>query len=112
MISVINLNKPNGQDDLKEYYVFKGCNYFGCCPFFITFALMVIITNMTIMAVMAIMPKMHVMAVLALMTAISVLYCEGCNIYKFFYIGCYGNICSYEQISCNCHKSCNGHQQL
>ena len=59
-----NLNEPNGQDD---YYVFKGCNNFGCCLFYIPFALqdtIVTITNMIIMAVMAIIPVMYVRAIL------------------------------------------------
>ena len=49
---------------------------FGCCFFYITFALldtMNMITNMMIMAVMAIIPVIYVMAIFALMATMTVM---------------------------------------
>ena len=65
---------------------------------------------MIIMAVKVIIPVMHVMAILAPITTTTVIPITTVMvaIYKLFYIGCYGNSCSYE-LNCNCHNSCNGH---
>ena len=49
---------------------------FGCCFFYITFALldtMNMFTNMIIMDVMAIIPAMYVIAILALMATMTVM---------------------------------------
>ena len=38
-VEMVNLIEPNGQDDFKDYYVFKCCNDFVSYLFYITFAL-------------------------------------------------------------------------
>ena len=60
---------------------------------------MVIITDMKIMAVMVIMPVMHIMALMATLTVKAACNgsngnndCDGCNIYKCSYTGCYDNL--------------------
>ena len=57
---------------------------------------MAMITNMMIMAVMAIIPVMVILALMATIAVIPISTVMVKTSLKFFYIGCYGNSCSYE----------------